>query len=460
VSKGRKLWAGRFRQETDAMVEAFTSSLAFDRRLFRHDIRGSIAHAKMLGRCGIIDAKARRAIIKGLEGILNDMEEGRFVFRPEDEDIHMAVEKALIERIGSDGARLHTGRSRNDQVALDLRLYLREEIDEIIGLLRALRGTLVEVAGREAGTVMPGYTHLQRAQPVLFSHYLLAYHAMFERDEGRLADARKRVDVMPLGSGALAGSGLPLDRRYTARLLGFSAVADNSMDAVSDRDFVAEFIFASALVMAHLSRFCEDLILYSTAEFDFIEISDAFTTGSSMMPQKKNPDVAELIRGKTGRVYGNLAAILTVLKGLPMTYNRDLQEDKEALFDTVDTLKASLAVFGAMMSHVRVKGEKMAAAAAGGFSAATDIAEYLVSKGVPFREAHGIVGRIVAYCIDEGKSFPDLRLEDFRRFHDGFDEEVLSLLTPEASVARKRTQGSTAPSEVARRIEALGRRDK
>lgn len=451
MEKKDKPWSGRFRGGTDREVEEFTSSLAFDRRLFPYDIKGSIAHARMLRRQGIIDEKAEKAIIRGLKSIRKDMEDRRFVFKPEDEDIHMAIEKALIERIGVDGAKLHTGRSRNDQVVLDIRLYLRDEIGAILERLTALRDTLVHLAQREKDTVIPGYTHLQRAQPVLFAHHLLAYDCMFERDTQRLRDASQRVNVLPLGAGALAGSTLPLDRRYVAKLLKFSHISSNSMDTVADRDFIAEVIFVCAVIMMHLSRLCEDLVLWSSSEFDFVEISDAYATGSSMMPQKKNPDVAELIRGKTGRVYGDLMTVLTVLKGLPMTYNRDLQEDKEPLFDAVDTVKASLVAMRGMLETMTVKRGRMAAAV-GGFSTATDVAEYLVLKGVPFREAHRIVGKIVAYCLDHGKELSDLTLEEFHRHYEGFGADVLTILTAEASVARKKTSGSTAPAEVERRL--------
>lgn len=442
-----KLWGGRFTQRPQREVEIFTSSLNFDRRLYRHDILGSKAHAKMLHRVGLIDRGEMKAILSGLDSILEDIETGRFTFDPGDEDIHMAVEKALIARVGEPGKKLHTGRSRNDQIALDLRLFIREEIENVKNALKDLRRTLIELAKKELNTVMPGYTHLQRAQPVLFSHYLMAYDCMFGRDLERLEDCKKRTNVLPLGSGALAGSNLPLDRRYLARILSFPKIARNSMDAVADRDFVVEFIFSCALIMMHLSRLCEDLIIWSTDEFKFIEISDDYSTGSSMMPQKKNPDVAELIRGKTGRVYGNLVSLLVTLKGLPMTYNRDLQEDKEPLFDTIDTIKAAIKNATGMLGAIRINRERMREAA-DGFTMATDIAEYLVLKGVPFREAHRIVGEIVAYCLENGKAFSELGIGELKQFHNCFDEEALKRLSPEGSVRRKATLGSTSPEEV------------
>jgi argininosuccinate lyase len=387
-----KPWGGRFNEPTDRQVEAFTSSLHYDRRLARFDIEGSIAHARMLAKQGIITTGESQAIVGGLRRILRDIEGGNFSFHPDDEDIHMAIEKALTGLIGEAGGKLHTGRSRNDQIALDIRLYLRDEIGRVMRLVAELKSGFLDLAKKEYGVILPGYTHMQKAQPVLLSHYLLAFWEMLDRDGARLRDCLKRVNVMPLGSAALAGTSLPIDRRYVARLLHVPTITENSMDSVADRDFVAEFVFVASLVMMHLSRFCEDLVLWSSDEFGYVEIADAFTTGSSIMPQKKNPDVAELIRGKTGRVYGHLVALLTILKGLPMTYNRDLQEDKEPLFDTVDTLEACLRVLTAMIGHLSFNRAKMEAGAAGGFSTATDVAEYLVMKKVPFREAHGIVG--------------------------------------------------------------------
>lgn len=450
-----KPWGGRFKQGTDRKVEAFTQSIHFDRRLFRYDIEGSIAHARMLGKQGIISGDEERSIRKGLKAIRKDMEAGTFVFDAKDEDIHMAIEKALIRRTGKAGEKLHTGRSRNDQVVLDVRLYLRDEIKNLLKLLKELKGELLEAAKREKATIMPGYTHLQKAQPVLLSHYLLSFWEMFDRDEQRLRDCQKRVNVLPLGAAALAGTSLPLDRKYVARLLKFPTVTLNSMDTVADRDFIAEFIFSASVVMMHMSRFCEDMVIWSSSEFNYIEISDAFTTGSSIMPQKKNPDVAELIRGKTGRVYGQLMAILTILKGLPMTYNRDLQEDKEPLFDTVDTVAASVEILTGMLSQITFKRERMAQEAGRDFSTATDIAEYLVQKGVPFREAHGIVGRIVEYCLDNKKELSDLKLPDFRKFHAVFDDKVLERLPPDKSVNMRRTIGGTSLISVEERIRDI-----
>ncbi len=450
-----KPWGGRFSEPTDRQVEAFTSSLHFDRRLFRYDIEGSIAHARMLGKQGIITKGEARTIVAGLRKVLDDIEAGNFIFRPDDEDIHMAIEKALTERIGDVGGKLHTGRSRNDQIALDIRLYLREEISLILELVAALKAGFLDLAKKECGVVLPGYTHLQKAQPVLLSHYLLAFWEMLTRDEARFRDGLKRVNVMPLGAAALAGTGLPLDRGYVARLLDFPAVTRNSMDAVSDRDFAAEFVFAASLAMMHMSRFCEDLILWSTDEFGYVEIADAFTTGSSLMPQKKNPDVAELIRGKTGRVYGHLVSLLTILKGLPMTYNRDLQEDKEPLFDAVDTLKASLGILAAMIGRLTFNRKRMEKGAEGGFSTATDVAEYLVLKGVPFREAHGIVGKLVAFCLQNEKKLTDLTLKEVRRFYPGFEKDLFACLTVRQSVNARKVTGGTAEETVRKRIAEI-----
>jgi argininosuccinate lyase len=449
----RKLWSGRFSGETDRLVEVFTSSLPFDVRLFDHDIEGSIAHCRMLDRQGIIPPADASRIIEMLGEIREEIRSGAFRFVQSDEDIHMAVERGLIERIGPAGGKVHTGRSRNDQVSTDMRLFLREEIGDILDLVSGLQKTFITLARREIDTILPGYTHLQKAQPVLLAHYLLAFREMLGRDAQRLGECLERVNVMPLGSAALAGTSLPLDRKYTAKLLGFRAVTANSMDAVSDRDFVAEFIFDAGLLMMHLSRFCEDLILWSSGEFGFVEIADAYTTGSSIMPQKKNPDVAELVRGKTGRVYGNLVRILTVLKGLPMTYNRDLQEDKEPLFDTVDTVKASLMVLIGMAGNLSFNRQRMAEEAAKGFSTATDVAEYLVTKGVPFREAHGIVGRLVAYCISREKGLADISLREFRKFYTGFDEGVYAVIPVTKAVNARSTLGGTAKKEVLRQIQ-------
>ncbi len=459
-TRQKKLWGGRFRKPTNKMVEAFTASIGFDRRLYRYDIEGSIAHAKMLAKQGIINKKDEKAIIRTLRDILKDIEKGKFVFHHEDEDIHMAIEKALIARAPEAGGKLHAGRSRNDQVSLDLRMYLREKIEETLNLVAALKLQFIAMAKTEIGTIMPGYTHLQKAQPVLLSHYFLAYWEMLDRDEERLRECSKRVNVMPLGSAALAGTGLPIDRAYTARELKFPEVSRNSMDAVSDRDYVAEFIFVASLIMMHLSRFCEDVILWSTAEFDFLEISDAFTTGSSIMPQKKNPDVAELVRGKTGRVYGNLVALLTLMKGLPMTYNRDLQEDKEPLFDTVDSLKGCLAIITEMIKHLTFKRERMQEEASGGFSVATDVAEYLVMKGVPFRESHGIVGRLVAHCLEKNKEISDLTIKEFQRFHEAFEKDIVERISVKNVVDARKSIGGTSEKMVLTRIREIEGREK
>lgn len=451
----KKPWGGRFQEPTDKDVEAFTASIHFDRRLYRQDIEGSIAHARMLASQKIITKKEEKAILAGLKTIGKDIEAGRFVFNPDDEDIHMAIEKSLISRIGKAGGKLHTGRSRNDQVSLDVRLYLRDEIRRILELLSIFKKSLTDLAKKEIKTIMPGYTHLQKAQPVLLSHHLLAYWEMIDRDEARLLDCQKRVNILPLGAAALAGTNLPIDRKQVADLLNFPAISENSMDTVSDRDFIAEFIFAACLIMMHLSRFCEDLILWSSSEFGFVEISDSFTTGSSIMPQKKNPDVAELVRGKTGRVYGHLVSLLTVLKGLPMTYNRDLQEDKEPLFDTVDTVKGCVKTLASMIRHLQFNRLRMREEAAKGFSTATDLAEYLVMKGVPFRESHGIVGRLVAYSIRSGKALHDLTLGEYRKFYQGFDEDIFACLKIENAVNAKNSLGGTAEKNVRKRLAEI-----
>ena len=451
----KKPWGGRFQEPTDKDVEAFTASIHFDKRLYRQDIEGSIAHARMLASQKIITKKEEKAILSGLKMIGKDIEAGRFVFNPDDEDIHMAIEKSLISRIGKAGGKLHTGRSRNDQVSLDVRLYLRDEIRRILELLSIFKKSLTDLAKKEIKTIMPGYTHLQKAQPVLLSHHLLAYWEMIDRDEARLLDCQKRVNILPLGAAALAGTNLPIDRKQVADLLNFPAISENSMDTVSDRDFIAEFIFATCLIMMHLSRFCEDLILWSSSEFGFVEISDSFTTGSSIMPQKKNPDVAELVRGKTGRVYGHLVSLLTVLKGLPMTYNRDLQEDKEPLFDTVDTVKGCVKTLASMIRHLQFNRLRMREEAAKGFSTATDLAEYLVMKGVPFRESHGIVGRLVAYSIRSGKALHDLTLSEYRKFYQGFDEDIFACLKVESAVNAKNSLGGTAEKNVRKRLAEI-----
>jgi len=454
VAEG-KLWGGRFKESTNKLVEEFTESVSYDKRLAPYDVAGSIAHVKMLEKQGILTPEEADKIVKGLNEILTEVEKGNFPWKTELEDVHMNIEKRLTEKIGPVGGKLHTGRSRNDQVATDVRLYVRKEIKEILELLKNLRRAFLKQAEENLGVIMPGYTHLQIAQPVLYSHHMLAYYQMFKRDAERFEDTLKRVNVSPLGSAALAGTSYPLDREFTAKLLGFSDVSRNSMDAVSDRDFVAETIFDCAMVMMHLSRLSEELILWSTEEFNFIELPDAFCTGSSIMPQKKNPDVSELTRGKTGRVYGDLIAILTILKGLPLTYNRDLQEDKEPLFDAIDTVKLALKVNTLIVEGMKPKAERMREQASKGFSLATDVADYLAKKGVPFREAHRVVGELVAYCLDEGKDLSQLTLEEFKKFSDKFEEDVLNLMSLEGSVESRRVIGGTSPERVKEEIEKI-----
>jgi len=447
-----KLWGGRFSQPTDKFVEEFTASIEFDQRLYRYDIQGSIAHAKMLAKQGIIAAGEAETIVAGLEGILADIEAGSFSFSVGLEDIHMNIEARLIERIGPVGGKLHTARSRNDQVALDVRLYLRDELLAIRDYLAGLRQALLSQAEANLETIMPGYTHLQTAQPVLFAHHLLAYFEMFGRDAGRMADVAKRLNHLPLGAGALAGTTFPIDREFVAEQLGFAGVTRNSLDSVSDRDFAIEFCAAASILMMHLSRLAEELILWSSADFAFIELSDAFCTGSSIMPQKKNPDVPELVRGKTGRVFGNLVSLLTLMKSLPLAYNKDMQEDKEPLFDSIDTVKGSLKIFAEMIAEMKVRTAQMRTAASRGFSTATDVADYLVRKGLPFRQAHEVVGKTVRYCIEQNKEIPDLGLEEFRRFSPLIEADIYDHVTLEASVNARRATGGTAREAVEREI--------
>jgi len=454
--RAHKAWAGRMAQPTARVVEAFTTSFPFDRRLYAHDIAGSIAHCEMLGRQGIIAPSEARTIVTGLQAILAEFESGRFRALPGDEDIHMAVERRLIETVGSVGGKLHTARSRNDQVALDLRLFLRAEARGIRTLILRLQRALGTLARRYDDVVMPGYTHLQPAQPVLFAHHCLAYVEMLTRDIDRFADMLRRIDVLPLGSGALAGTTFPIDRRYVARRLGFRRVSTNSMDAVSDRDFAADFLAAAAILGMHLSRLAEDLILWSSLEFGFIELPDAFATGSSIMPQKKNPDVAELVRGKTGRLYGNLMSLLTTLKGLPLTYNRDLQEDKEPVFDSVDTVKGSLEVLAAMLPKLRLNRARIGQAATAGYMLATELADYLSSRGVPFRDAHAVVGTIVRHCLAAKTPLESLSVDELRRFSPVFDPDVAQWLSAAAAVRRRRAPGGTAPDNVQRALRRLG----
>ena len=447
------MWKGRFKEQTAELLQQYSESVSFDWRLWRHDIEGSIAHSAALEKAGLITPEERSRIVNGLREIGMEIEQGRFEFKRELEDIHMNIEAELTRRIGDPGAKLHTARSRNDQVALDLRLYLREESGELVGLLRDLQRALVELAERHAEVVIPGYTHLQRAQPVYFAHHLLAYVEMFARDADRLHDCRKRINVLPLGSGAIAGSTILLDRELVARLLDFPAVTQNSMDAVSDRDFAVELLGALALIAMHLSRLSEDVILWASIEFKFISISDAFTTGSSLMPQKKNPDVAELTRGKAGRVYGNLVSLLTTLKGLPMTYNRDMQEDKEPVFDSIDTVKAALAIFAAMLAGIRANSEACAQAVSDPNLLATDLADYLVNRAVPFRQAHEVIGKAVALCAERRCELPDLTLADYRALSPAFEADVFAVLTVEKSMAARQAVGAPSPQNVAAQLE-------
>jgi argininosuccinate lyase len=443
-----KLWGGRFDKDTDRLVEEFTASISFDRRLAEEDIAGSMAHCRMLASQGIISSEEAGQILDGLAEIREEIRRGKFTYSAALEDIHLHVEQRLTEKIGPAGGKLHTGRSRNDQVALDMHLYVRKEILAVASLIASLQQVILDVAESNLDVIMPGYTHLQRAQPILFSHHLLAYFWMLARDRERFLDAYKRADWMPLGAGALAGTTFPVDREMVAAELGFARLYENSLDAVSDRDFVAEFLFAAALLMVHLSRFSEDLILWSSSEFAFITMDDAFTTGSSMMPQKKNPDIPELIRGKTGRVLGGLVSVLTMLKGLPLAYNKDMQEDKEVFFDAVDTIKMCLTLYAAMLRTVNVNAARMYAAAAGDFASATDMADYLVRQGLPFREAHAVVGRLVAGCAATGRSLAELSLEELREASPLLGTEALQLLTPESCVAARRARGGTAREAV------------
>ena len=452
-----KLWEGRFAQPSAKSADAFNQSLSFDKKLYWHDIFASIAHVKMLGETKILPAGDVEKICDALQQILADIESGKLPLEGA-EDIHTFIEEELVRRIGVMGKRMHTARSRNDQVATDFRLYVKDSIAGICGQLHALISTLLELANAHVGHIMPGYTHLQRAQPISLAQYLNAYSEMFLRDLERFTDCYKRTDVMPLGSCALAGTDFPIDRTITAKLLNFSKISQNSLDGVSDRDFVAEYIFCCSTVMAHLSRFCEDLILYSTWEFGFIEISDDYSTGSSIMPQKKNPDIPELIRGKTGRVYGSLTAILTVIKGIPTAYNKDLQEDKEALFNAEDTVKSCLSIFTELLRNVTFHTRKMHNAAAGGFSTATDIADYLVMKGMAFRDAHGVTGRIVRYCIENDKSLDKLDLATYRTFCELFDEDILRKVRVTESVEARKAIGGSAKSAVRENIRSLTKR--
>ena len=447
-----KMWAGRFSKEVDERVNDFNSSISFDARMYKNDIEGSVAHATMLGECGIIDAEESKAIVKGLNEILSDIEGGRLEFDPNAEDIHMFIEAELTNRLGKTGKRLHTARSRNDQVALDIRLYLRNEINEIKSLVKELIETIVKLAEKNLTTVMPGYTHLQRAQPITFAHHVMAYAQMLLRDLGRLDDTYKRMNVLPLGSCALAGTTYPIDRERVRELLGFDEVMLNSLDGVSDRDFCIELAGAISILMMHLSRFSEEIVLWCSWEFKFIELDDAYATGSSIMPQKKNPDITELIRGKTGRVYGDLNTLLTMMKGLSLAYNKDMQEDKEAIFDAVDTVKLCLKTFIPMLDTMRVIPENMRNAAAKGFINATDCADYLVKKGLAFRDAYKITGTLVAQCIEKGLTLETLPLEDYKALCETFEDDVFDAISLDTCVMQRKSQGGPAPEAVKEQI--------
>jgi argininosuccinate lyase len=447
-SSPEKPWTGRFTESTDAFVEAFTASVAFDQRLSRYDIEGSRAHARMLGRQGVLSDEEVNGILRGLDDIAQEIEGNRFPWSIVLEDVHMNVEARLTERIGEAGKKLHTGRSRNDQVATDIRLWLREEIDLIDAEIHRLQEALLDLAEREADAIMPGFTHLQVAQPVTFGHHMMAWFEMLVRDRGRLADCRRRVNHMPLGAAALAGTSFPIDRDYTAQLLGFEAPCANSLDAVSDRDFAIEFCAVASLIMTHLSRFSEELVLWASAQFDFVDLPDRFCTGSSIMPQKKNPDVPELVRGKSGRVVGHLVSLLTLMKGQPLAYNKDNQEDKEPLFDTVDNLKGALRVFADMVPHIEPRRASMRAAARKGFATATDLADYLVRRGMPFRDAHEVVGKVVRTCIERDCDLPDLTLAELQAFSPVIEAGVHEVLTLEGSVGARDHLGGSAPRRV------------
>ena len=424
-----QLWGGRFTKETDKLVYNFNASISFDQKFYKQDIKGSMAHVKMLAKQGILTEEERDQILAGLEGILADVESGKLEITSEYEDIHSFVEANLIDRIGDAGKKLHTGRSRNDQVALDMKLYVRDEITEIDALVKEVLVTLEKIMEENIHTYMPGFTHLQKAQPITLAHHMGAYFEMFRRDRGRLADIYKRMNYCPLGSGALAGTTYPLDRAYTAELLGFDGPTLNSMDSVSDRDYVIELLSALSTIMMHLSRFSEEIIIWNTNEYQFVDIDDAYSTGSSIMPQKKNPDIAELVRGKTGRVYAALMSMLTTMKGIPLAYNKDMQEDKELTFDAIDTVKGCLALFNGMLSTMHFKKDRMENSAKNGFTNATDAADYLVGKGVPFRDAHGIVGRLVLYCIDKGISLDDMKLEEYKAISPVFEDDIYDAIS-------------------------------
>ncbi|WP_028579459.1 argininosuccinate lyase [Desulfogranum japonicum] len=448
-----KMWGGRFSEATAASVEAFSASIQYDARLYHHDIMGSKAHARMLARQQLITEEECEAIINGLTAIEEDIDQGRFEFKSELEDIHMNIEKALTDRIGPAGAKLHTARSRNDQVNLDFRLYLRDQVAEMDTLLASAQSAFVRLARKYLGAIMPGYTHLQRAQPVLVSHHLLAYYEMFKRDRERLQASLQHINVLPLGSAALAGTGLPIDREFVARELGFPAVSANSMDTSGDRDFALEFLFCLNLIHMHLSRLAEELVLWSSKEFDFVRIGDRYCTGSSIMPQKKNPDIPELIRGKSGRVTGALVSLLMTVKGLPLTYNRDLQEDKEPVFDALDTVKASVSIVAELLDNTEFNVERLLDATHGGFMTATDIADYLVCKNMPFRQAHGVVGRIVAHCQQQDMELTELTLAELQEFSQDIEEDIFKVLSVEGSVNSRTSLGGTAIERVTEALQ-------
>ena len=443
-----KLWGGRFSKSTDAAVDDFNSSIRFDMRMYKQDIKGSIAHASMLKKQGIIPEKDADLIVKTLGEILSDIEDGKVEFLIDAEDIHMNIEKILTDRIGDAGKRLHTGRSRNDQVALDIRMYIKDEIIIIRSMLISLMESLLNLASENTDTIMPGYTHLQKAQPITFAHHIMAYFEMLRRDIARLDDTYKRTNICPLGSGALAATTYPLDREYVADALGFDGVTKNSLDGVSDRDFALELLSTLSIMMMHLSRFCEELILWSSHEFSFVEMDDAYSTGSSIMPQKKNPDVAELIRGKTGRVYGDLMSLLTTMKGIPLAYNKDMQEDKEPVFDAIDTIKLCVPVFSSMISTMKIKKDTMLKGAKGGFTNATDAADYLVKKGLPFREAHAVVGKMVAYALEHNKSLDEFTLDEFKKCSAIFDEDIYEAISMQTCVNERKVVGGPAVDTV------------
>jgi argininosuccinate lyase len=451
--KTNQSWGGRFSQPTDEFVQLFNASIDFDKLLAPFDIQGSIAHADMLAQCSIITQNEGQAIIKGLKSVQLEIENGTFNWRYDLEDVHMNIEARLVEMVGDVGKKLHTGRSRNDQVATDIRLYLRDKIDRISNNIRDLKRTLVDLAEAHTHTIMPGFTHLQAAQPISFSHHLMAYYEMLTRDNERLSDTRKRLNSMPLGSAALAGTTYPINREITAKLLGFERICANSLDGVSDRDFAIEFLSNASILMMHLSRFSEELIIWSSSQFDFVELSDSYSTGSSIMPQKKNPDMPELVRGKTGRVYGNLTALLTIMKGQTLAYNKDNQEDKEPIFDTVTTLENSLKVFTGMLSNIEIKTENMYHSAIKGYTTATDLADYLVKKGLAFRDSHEVVGKAVAFAIEKGVDLSELSLEILQKFNSNISQDVFEVLTLEGSLNARNHFGGTAPNQVKKRIE-------